>query len=187
MSGEQDDSRLVARARLGDAAAFDQLVRRHYRAAYAVALSLLGRQADAEDACQEAWLRALERLDDLRDPHSFRGWLLQIVRHGALNLIESRRLRAVEPLDDERAAGVEDPRQDLRIVRTRARLEAALARLEPAPRQVVVLFDLGGWSHREIARQLGISEVMSRQHLFQARRRLRGLLDPGEGEYRHEP
>lgn len=172
---------------MGDAAAFDLLVRRHYRAAYAVALSLLGRQADAEDACQAAWLRALERLDDLREPCSFRGWLLRIVRHGALNLIESRRLRAAAPLDDDRAADVEDPRQDLRLVRLRAGLEAALAQLETEPRQVVVLFDHGGWSHREIAQELGISEVMSRQHLFLARRRLRDLLGPFAQEDRHDP
>jgi RNA polymerase sigma-70 factor, ECF subfamily len=179
---DPDDGTLVARARNGDPAAFETLVRRHYRAAYAVALAALGRQTDAEDACQEAWVRALAHLDELRDPGRFRGWLLQIVRNGARNHLAGRRVRAVGTLEDDSAVSVEDPRQDLQNIHLRARLEAALAELEAAPREVLVLFDVGGWSHREIAGQLSISEVMSRQHLFQARRRLRELLgDEQEG------
>ncbi|MBK6900456.1 MAG: hypothetical protein IPH09_14805 [bacterium] len=116
-------------------------MRRHYRAAYAVALSLLDRQADAEDACQEAWLRALERLDDL-GPGAGGPAPSPISRPG-----EHKRSEPGSSTPGSWARGV------LR------------------------------WSHQ----QLGISEVMSRQHLFQARRRLRGLLDPGEGEDRHEP
>lgn len=175
-----DDSTLVVRVRQGDAAAFDLLVGRHYRAAYAIALGLLGRRADAEDVCQDAWARALERLDELREPSCFRGWLLQIVRNGARNHHAYLSVRASAPLEDEAAAGAVDPRQDLLRVSMRARLEAALTRLLPAQREVVVLHDLDGWSHREIAEQLGISEVMSRQHLFQARRRLRVLLEGRE-------
>lgn len=170
------DETLVTRVLRGEAEAFEVLVRRHYRAAYAVALSLLGRPADAEDICQETWLRALERLDELRDARCFCGWLLQIVRNGARNQLASRRLQGGEPLDGLLAAATADPRQDLRQVRMRARLETALAALAPLPRAVVLLHDLEGWHHREIGEQLEISVVMSRQLLFQARRRLRGLL-----------
>ncbi|MDY0110984.1 MAG: sigma-70 family RNA polymerase sigma factor [Candidatus Krumholzibacteria bacterium] len=181
-----EDDALVNRVRRGEAEAFETLVRRYYRAAYAVALGLLGRPADAEDICQEAWLRALERLDELRDGRCFCGWLLQIVRNGARNLLASRRVRASEPLEDSRAAATADPRQDLQWVSERTRLEAALARLEPQQRMVVLLHDLEGWHHREIGEQLEVSEVMSRQLLFQARRRLRKLLAGGEREERRE-
>lgn len=63
-----DDAALIVRARAGDADAFEELVRRHYRAAFAVALATAGSRQDAEDACQDAWVRALERLDSLRNP-----------------------------------------------------------------------------------------------------------------------
>ncbi|MCH7729611.1 MAG: sigma-70 family RNA polymerase sigma factor, partial [Planctomycetes bacterium] len=75
------DATYVARARRGDASAFEALVRRHYRVAYAVALALLSNNMDAEDVCQDAFLKALERLDDCREPDKFASWLLRIVRN----------------------------------------------------------------------------------------------------------
>ena len=178
------DAVLVARARRGEPAAFDTLVRRHYRAAYAVALAVLGRRADAEDVCQDGWVRALERLDDCREPDRFIYWLLQIVRNRARNHLDYRRVRATELLEPDMAAGADDPRKDLDAERLRARLDESLAELPEIQREIVLFHDLEGWSHREIAVGLGISEVMSRQHLFQARRRLRGLLDANAIEER---
>jgi RNA polymerase sigma-70 factor (ECF subfamily) len=173
---DPSDAVLVARARRGEPAAFDTLVRRHYRAAYAVALALLGHRTDAEDVCQDGWVRALERLDDCREPDRFIYWLLQIVRNRARNYLDYRRVRASEPLDPDTAAGADDPQKELDSVRLRARIEESLAELSQVQREIVLLHDLEGWSHREIAGGLDISEVMSRQHLFQARRRLRGSL-----------
>jgi RNA polymerase sigma-70 factor, ECF subfamily len=176
---EPTDGVLVSRTRRGDPVAFDILVRRHYRAAYAVALAILGQPADAQDVCQEGWVRALERLDDCREPNRFVFWLLQIMRNRARNYLDHRRVRAAEPLEASTAVGPDDPRKDLDRERLRARLEGALAELSEVQREIVLLHDLEGWSHREIAGSLEISEVMSRQHLFQARRRLRGLLGAG--------
>jgi RNA polymerase sigma-70 factor, ECF subfamily len=173
---DPSDGVLVARARRGDPAAFDTLVRRHYRAAYAVALAILGERTDAEDVCQDGWVRALERLEDCREPDRFVYWLLQIVRNRARNHLDHRRVRAAEPLEPDTAAGTDDPAKDLDRDRLRERLEGSLAELPEVQREIVLLHDLEGWSHREIAGSLSISEVMSRQHLFQARRRLRGLL-----------
>ena len=62
-----DDAALVARVREGDAAACEELVRRHYGAAFAVALAVAGSRSDAEDVCQDAWVWALEKLDSLRE------------------------------------------------------------------------------------------------------------------------
>lgn len=174
------DGSLVARARRGDTAAFDALVRRHYRASYAVALAVLRRRADAEDACQDAWVRALEKLDSCRKPERFVYWLLQIVRNHARNLLAARRVRAAEPIESRNgtaaAVGADDPGQDHERERLRNRLEEALAEISEIQRTIVLLHDLDGWPHRAIAESLEISEVMSRQHLFQARRRLRQLL-----------
>lgn len=173
---DADDARLVARVRGGDERAFEKLARAHYRASYVVALSVVGRQVDAEDVCHDAWVRALERIGELREAGRFRAWLLQIVRHTALNHLERARVRQAEPLDSAAAQRRGDPRQDLIVIFLRARLERALVGISAVQRDVVLLHDLDGWSHRAIAAQLGMSEVMSRQHLFQGRRLLRRLL-----------
>ena len=170
------DRTLVGRARQGEVSAFDVLVRRHYRAAFGVALAILGRRADAEDACQDAWVKALEKLDTCREPDRFVFWLLQIVRNRARNLLESRRVRATEPLEADSVAAIGDPKADLVRERLRIRLEGALRTVSEIQREIVLLHDLEGWHHRDVAESLGISEVMSRQHLFQARRRLREIL-----------
>jgi RNA polymerase sigma-70 factor, ECF subfamily len=178
---EPGDDALVAGARQGDPAAFDLLVRRHYRAAYAVALAALGRRSDAEDVCQDSWVRALEKLDDCRQPGRFLYWLLTIVRNRAHNLRDARRVRRTEPLEPDGANAREDPIRDLEQTRLREELEAALQTLRPAQREVVLLHDLAGLSHREIGESLGISEGMCRQHLFQARQELRRRLARKEG------
>ena len=170
------DALLVEKARRGDAAAFESLVRKHYRAAYAVALGVLGSAMDAEDACQDAFMRALQRLDEIRKPERFAAWLLQIVRNRARNILSYRRVRAAQPLETVSAAGSENPGDDTARAELRDRLEAALRELSEVQRQVVLLHDLDGWKHREIAIVLEISEGMSRQHLFHARRILRERL-----------
>lgn len=159
---------LVLRARRGDPTAFDELVRRHLRAAYVVALAVLGRPADADDIAQEAFVTALERLEDCRDPARFSGWLLQIVRNRAKHALDKRRLRdsAGEPTD----VAVPGPTSDVVL---RAHLLAALAKLPAVQREIVLLHDLDGWTHAELADALGLSEVNCRQHLFTARRALR--------------
>lgn len=178
-----EDAALVARAHAGDGDAFEELVRRHYRAAFVVALAVAGSRADAEDVCQDAWVRALERLDGLRHAERFLPWLLQVVRNVAHNRREHGRLRRAAPLDSPAAAAVADARQDPAQVVLAARLEAALAVLGQTQREIVLLHDLEGWDHRAIAAALGLTETNSRQHLFQARRRLRqALAGDGDGE-----
>jgi len=175
------DAALVARARLGDAAAFDALLRRHFRAAYLVALALTGERADAEDVCQEAFLRSWERLDDCRSPERFAGWLVRIVRNTAHNHRDYLAVRRAAPLDEAaavvaRASPGASPADDAARAELAARLRAALLRLPAAQREIVLLHDLEGWRHREIAATLGTSETMSRRHLSDARRTLRDLL-----------
>jgi RNA polymerase sigma-70 factor (ECF subfamily) len=162
---------LVKRARKGEPAAFDELVRRHLRAAYAVALAVLGRPADADDIAQDAFLVALEKLDDCRDPARFSGWLIQIVRNRALHALEKRTLR--DGGDDAADTASHAAPADVVL---RRQLLAALATLTPVQREVVLLHDLDEWTHAEIADALGLTETNCRQHLFTARRALRGAL-----------
>lgn len=181
------DATYVERARRGDASAFEALVRRYYRAAYAVALALLSNSMDAEDVCQDAFLKALERLDDCREPDKFASWLLRIVRNRAHNFRAYRRVRATESLELAGAAGREDSARDAERADLRERLEDALGQLSEIQRQVVLLHDLEGLKHREIAGHLAISEGMSRQHVLNARRTLRKILGAQAlGEHFHE-
>lgn len=186
-SGPVADAALVKRARRGDGTAFETLVRRHYRAAYAVALAMSGNAMDAEDVCQDAFMKALSRLDDCRHPERFVAWLLQTVRNRAHNVRDYQRIRAGVSLDH---VNVSSPSDSARVVlrsELRARLEAAIAELPPRDREVVLLHDLEGWRHRAIATSLGTSEGRSRQHLFHARKRLRELLGPElVQEYLHD-
>ena len=163
---------LVARAQRGDPAAFGELARRHLRMAFVIALAVLGRPADAEDVAQDAFVAALERIRDCREPARFSGWLVAIVRNRALHALEKRKLRDPhgEP-DAHAAAGAPGD------VVLRRRLLDALARLTDVQREVVLLHDLHGASHAEIGEALGLSEVNCRQHLFTARRALRGELE----------
>lgn len=178
-------AQLVERAQSGDAQAFTGLARAFLRPAYTVALAILGRPADAEDTAQESLMRALERIDTCREPERFGGWLLQIVRNQARNAIASRRLRDV-PAQAEADVDIGGPSlQASRAEGMRLPLLAALEKLVPIRREVVLLHDLEGWTHPEIASMLDISELMSRQLLFLARRELRTQLDDSPDEVDH--
>ena len=170
------DAELVEGARLGDAWAFDTLVRRYARAAFAVALSTTGDDQDAEDVCQDAFVRALDRLEECRRPSQFAGWLLAIVRNRAQNVRRREQLRRAASLETTGIANADSPARDAERAELRRRLTEALGTLSVEECDVVLLHDLEGRTHGEIAGALGISEVTSRQRLFQARKRLRDQL-----------
>ena len=170
------DGELVARTLAGDEPAYAALVRRHYRAAFAVALANTATHADAEDVCHDALVRAATQLETCRQPERFVYWLCTIVRNHAHNYAKREAVRRTSSLVHETARSTDDPGRDAELGELRARLIEALGLLSPAQREVVLLHDLNGWTHQEIAEALHTSEVMSRQHLFQARRRLREVL-----------
>ena len=171
-----DVASLVTLARGGDTGAADRLVRLHLGAAYAVALAVTRDPRDAEDVVQDAMISALEHLADCR-PAGFSGWLLQIVRNRARNHRRYLRVRTAAPLDVAVGASSGDnPARDAERAELRERLLAAIGTLGETQRQVVLLHDLEGWKHREIAESLGMPEGTVRHHLFHARRALRAQL-----------
>ncbi|MGC4121449.1 MAG: RNA polymerase sigma factor [Myxococcales bacterium] len=137
----------MGRAQRGEAAAFEALVRRHFRAAYSVALAVLQSAAEAEDVAQESLLVAFQRLDTCREPERFAGWLVQIVRNRALNALESNKLRSrtAERANENRPQSA----QALEVAGEKERLVAALSQVSAAQREVVLLHDLEGWTHPE--------------------------------------
>jgi RNA polymerase sigma-70 factor, ECF subfamily len=173
----ESDARLVDRARTGDASAFETLVRRHMASAQAVALMELGDARDAEDAVQDAFITALERLEDCRDGGSFGPWLRQIVRNRSRSLRRREQVRAADPLEAARSASsTANPVRDFDRTQLRSRLLEALSTLTEVQRTVLLMHDLEGYRHREIAVELDIPEGTVRSHLFHARRTLRGRL-----------
>ena len=167
------DALLVRRAQAGDSEAFGALVGRYMRAAYAVSLSVTGRHDDAEDAAQEGFMVALERLDDCRTPNRFAGWLLTIVRNRARNLVRREVLRDTDAVPETAAARGRTPEKATEHAELQERLGRALQRLSAVQREIVLLHDLEGWRHREIAEHLGIPSGTVRSHLHFAKQALR--------------
>ncbi|HKY60159.1 MAG TPA: sigma-70 family RNA polymerase sigma factor [Gemmatimonadota bacterium] len=171
------DAELIAEVLRGRTQAFEALVRRHLDAAWAVALARTGNPEDAEDVCQDAFITALERLPGLHDRARFAGWLLEIVRNRALNLVRAREVRDALPLEAASpAAGPESPARDAERAVLRQDLVGALDLLTAVQREVVLLHDVEGWRHAEIAARIGLAEGTVRYHLHQARKALQERL-----------
>jgi RNA polymerase sigma-70 factor (ECF subfamily) len=178
------DEQLLLRVSTGERAALEELFQRYRQPAYRVAYRLLGNEADALDAVQEGFVKALTHLDGFQGRSSFKTWLLRVVGNAALDLGRQRGRREMLSLDrqdrteptPEQLLSIEDHARNLEQEDLRGQLSRALALLPEAQRQTFVLFADAGLSYREVAETLGISigTVMSR--LFYARQRLRVLL-----------
>jgi RNA polymerase sigma-70 factor (ECF subfamily) len=175
------DAALLDRFAAGDRGALDEIFRRYRTVAYRVAYRLLGREADALDAVQDGFIKALTNLGRFRGHSSFKTWLLRIVSNASLDVGRQRQRdgwNSKPPTPPPDRAGDDDPTPDATLVRAdlRRRIDAALGKLPPAQRQTFVLHVDGGLSYREVADALGISigTVMSR--LFYARQKLKTLL-----------
>ena len=177
------DATLVVRARAGDARAFGTLVRRHLPAVYAVARAVVVEPADAEDVCQDTFVNAFTHLKDCQPPEQFRVWLLRSARNRAISLLRRQNVRfatvlGTGPGESDVASPMESPLAAAERADLGARLRSALSELTSAQRTVVLLHDVDGWGHRDIAALLGVAEGTSRSALFDARRRLRARLAP---------
>lgn len=179
---QPSDAALLERLARGDQSVLEDLFRRYRSVAYRVAYRLLGQEADALDAVQDAFVKALTHLDQFRGHSSFKTWLLRIVCNAAFDVGRSRKRdsRIAQPPDDSSdhfgPADLPAPHAELDRADLRDKIEAALARLPETQRQTFVLHVDGGLSYREVADSLKISigTVMSR--LFYARQKLKLLL-----------
>jgi RNA polymerase sigma-70 factor (ECF subfamily) len=172
------DRVFLANVCTGDERAFRWLWRRHTPTLRRVALRLMGgREDEADDVVQDTWIRAVERASTFRGESSLSTWLCGIVAFVARERWRGDRRwvhGASEATDGPEGA-------DLGIdVAQRLDLEGALARLPLHHRAVIVLHDVEGFTHAEIAEQLGIAVGTSKVHLFRARRALRARLSTEE-------
>ena len=170
------DEVLVHRWQRGDLSGASVAIQRHERMVFAAALRVLRNPADAEDAAQETFLRAHERIETLREGAALAGWLRQICVRLCIDQLRRRRPFDLGESDTEAA----DPRpgspeqEELRDVLER--FEAALDALPPGQRVVVLLRDVEGFSTRETAELLGLSSDAVKMRLSRARAVLRTAL-----------
>jgi len=183
---------LVHRAQSGEPEAFGALVRAYQRRAVSVAYRILGNVEDASDVTQDAFVRAYRSLSQLDDPAKFGGWLMRVVCNLSLNYRRSRANRATLPWD---AAG--QPQSE-RYGGTPATLtsqvnpqdagqashelnEAIVRALEQLPdkqRLALILFSVEGLPQKEVAEILECSIELVKWNVFQARKKLKDLLEP---------
>lgn len=164
---------LVTAAQRGDQDAFAGLVALHQRKAYAIARAIVYVHEDAEDAVQEAFLRAYQALGKFRPEEPFGAWLSRIVANAALDITRRKKIRKADELSEFMPDRFSDPGESDEL---RRRLSSALDALGDRPRAVIVLHDVEGFTHVEIARMLGIPEGTARSDLHHARRQLRKVL-----------
>jgi RNA polymerase sigma-70 factor (ECF subfamily) len=165
------DAALIAAAVGGAELAFRELFRRHTPHLLQFVSRVLGAsRADAEDVVQDTWLRAYPALVTFRQESSFSTWLCSVGLRAALDSMRKGKRHAADSLFEEDAPSDPPSSED------RLDIESAIARLAPGYRMVLVLHDVEGFTHDEIALQLGIAPGTSKAQLFKARRVMRALL-----------
>ena len=182
---DESDRKLIDQARAGEPAACDALARRYRRAAYLLALQMLGNRDDAMDVTQDAMLRFFTTLKSFDATRRVQPWLFTIVRNQVRDLWRQRQRRpgdvGGEPdaLVGQLAAPQPGPEADLHRRELKERVWRALAGLPAEKREIIVLRDFHDLSYSDIAQVLGIpiGTVMSRLH--GARRQLRARLEEG--------
>jgi RNA polymerase sigma factor (sigma-70 family) len=175
--GPDEDHALVRAAGQGDTRAFEALYRKHSRRTYAAVWRLAGGQAArAEDLVQDAFVRAWQALPGFRFESAFSTWLHRLAINTALMQIRSRSGGEDLEIDDAALAFV--PTHDTAGHRTRERLdlERVIATLPERARAVLVLHDIEGYKHEEIAAELGMAVGTSKAQLHRARQLLRARL-----------
>jgi len=173
------DLELIRAAAAGDAAAFEQLYRQHYRRVYSLCLRMLGSQTQAEDLTQEVFLQVFRKLGSFRGDSAFTTWLHRLTVNQVLMHFRKRGVKLEHTSEEGDFSNVVDtPLQSTRRISMvdRLALEKAIAELPPGYRTVFTLHDIEGYEHEEIAGMLGVSIGTSKSQLHKARMRLRQLL-----------
>ena len=184
MDTGSDDLDLVGRSRQGDLAAFNCLVERYQTGVYNLCLRLMGSQAPAEDAAQEAFIAAYKNLERFHGG-SFRAWLFRIAANACYDEMRRRKARPASSLDRTAAEGgrpFEPPDASATMeehaanVELREALESALRTLPEGQRLAVILCDVQGFDYAEIAVAMNVSLGTVKSRINRARTRLRTML-----------
>jgi RNA polymerase sigma-70 factor (ECF subfamily) len=191
-----EDAPLVERARGGDYAAFEALVRKHQRRVFAVAVGIVKNPAEAEEVVQETFLSAFEHLDGFRGDSRFSTWIFRVASNHALMKLRKKRPEAVGDLSDlepsmaqarERSAGTSPfdalslwarrPDDAAAALEVLAALEDALQALPEEERAMLLLRAIDDASHDTLAETFGTTVPAVKSRLHRTRLLLRTLLD----------
>jgi len=154
---------LLARARAGDTAAMEDLLKANERPLFSLCCGILGNTNDAEDAVQESFFRALRTLHRFRGDSGFRTWLYRIALNTCLEWKRARR-----PVDSLSTSAAVSPSPEAQVLRN-LRISEALLSLLPRYRAVWLLKELEGWSVAEIASVMRCNEKRIQNELYKAR------------------
>jgi RNA polymerase sigma-70 factor (ECF subfamily) len=182
-----DEMVLVRRARQGDLAAYDDLVRRYQERIYATVYHMTSNHEDANDLAQEAFIKAFQALKSFKGGSSFYTWVYRIAVNKTINFLKQRKNRSQMSLDDldvnaehdpDLVALISDktPRRDASLAELQEKLNAAMQKLSEHHRMVVTLHDVQGLSHEEIAEIMECNIGTVRSRLFYARQQLQAYL-----------
>jgi len=178
---------LVRRARQGDLKAYDELVKRYQERIYATVYHMTSNHEDANDIAQEAFIKAFQALSTFKGGSSFYTWLYRIAVNKAINFLKQRKNRRHFSLneldfnaenDPDLVALISDktPFREAGLSELQKKLNEALMELSEPHRMVVVLHDVQGLSHDEIAEIMDCNIGTVRSRLFYARQQLQGSL-----------
>ncbi|HSY18557.1 MAG TPA: sigma-70 family RNA polymerase sigma factor [Candidatus Acidoferrales bacterium] len=178
---------LVKRARRGDLHAYDELVKRYQERIYATIYHMTSNHEDANDLAQEAFIKAYSALKSFKGGSSFYTWLYRIAVNKTINFLKQRKNKFHLSLNDidfnaehdpDLMALISDktPTRDVGLSELQKKLNEALLRLSEPHRMVVILHDVQGQSHDEIAEIMGCNIGTVRSRLFYARQQLQGHL-----------
>jgi len=182
-----DDAALVRSAKNGDLEAYDRLVRHYQERIYATIYHMTANHEDANDLAQESFIKAFQALKSFKGDSSFYTWLYRIAVNKTINFLKRRKNRIHLSLNDldlnaehdpDLVALISDktPRREADLRELQEKLNAALLKLSEPHRLVVVLHDVQGLSHDEIAKVMDCSIGTVRSRLFYARQQLQGWL-----------
>ena len=182
-----DDTILVHACKAGDAAAFEELVKRYYRKLFRVAQHITHNREDAQDAVQDAFLKVFRKLTQFRENSQFSTWLIRIAVNESLMKLRKQRHNKEFSIDDdlvsedhgfpfELADWAPNPEERYRGFEIRDILRSELQELQPALRVVFVLRDIEGLSTEETADVIQSTPVAVKARLWRARLKLRAQL-----------
>jgi RNA polymerase sigma factor (sigma-70 family) len=178
---------LVRQAQRGDLAAYDELVKRYQERIYATVYHMTSNHEDANDLAQDSFIKAFQALKSFKGGSSFYTWLYRIAVNKTINFLKQRKNRVHMSLNDldfntennpDLVALISDktPRREAGLNELSEKLNAALLKLSEPHRVVVVLHDVQGQSHEEIAEIMDCNIGTVRSRLFYARQQLQSLL-----------
>ncbi len=190
LKNEYDEKALVDAAKKGDEGAFEALVLSTQAMVYNLALRICEDEEDALDMSQEAYLRAFRSLSSFGSACSFSSWMYTLTKNACFDHLKKKKKRTALSLTlwDEEAQGAEYslpddaalPEETLLSHERAAEIRGVLNRLSPAYREVLILYEIEGFSYSEIASALGIEAGAVKSRLFRARTAFRNFLKKTE-------